>query len=1161
MVRRLFQVFLIFLMLLIVCQAEGQSSRVPVGSAKYKYFQIPGRVKQDKGDPSGAVVRLIDLDSKQIEKSMAVPSSGKFDLELSYFKEYKISISKEGYYDKEINVSTVIPRDVWEKDSIFPPFYIVVTLYKKVQGAKLSFEGKPIGKVTYSPNGTLDNFDSDVLIDDQAIQDEIDTALKNIDDKDFNQKMAEALEAEKKNDLSMAYSLYSVASKIKPSDKFVKEKLKELASDLKNLGNEAKIQAEYDRFIALGDANVNSLKYNDAIQFYKGALKVKPNDPVAVSKIANAEKQLALANEKAKKDAEFNRLIAAGDANINQSKYSDAISSFKQALEIRPGDSIALARIADAEKQLAMAGDRSKNDAEFNRLIAAGDANVNQSKYSDAISSFRQALEIRPDDSIALARIADAEKQLAMAGNRARKDAEFNRLIAAGDANVGQSKYAEAIIIFKSALDIKPNDSIALARIAEAEKQLALAGDKAKKDAEFSRLIAAGDVNVSQSKFAEAIISFKSALDIKPNDSIALARIAEAEKQLALAGDKAKKDAEFIRLIAAGDANVGQSKYAEAIINFKSALDIKPNDSVALARLAEAENQLALAGDKAKKDAEFIRLIAAGDANVGQSKYTEAITNFKSALDIKPNDSVALARLSEAEKQLALAGDKAKKDAEFSRLIAAGDANVGQSKFAEAIISFKSALDIKPNDSVAMARLADAEKQLALAGDKAKKDAEFNRLIAAGDANITQSKYVEALTLYKSALLLKSNEVVKAKITETERQILLAETERARQESEKQAIALKQQKYKEAIDKANQLFTTKNYPESKQFYLQALSIDQVPVYPTERIREIDKIVAQMQSDKLANDQETAKTKLYNDAINQGGTYFAAKLYSEAISAYKEAQKIKPAEILPAQKINEIQLIIDGLASKALADQKFASEQNLGSNEKSYLDKLKIAEENYKKSQWTVARFYYIEALKFKQADSYAINKVDECDKMIDAGITDEKMQDYKNKISKADAEMKAKNYSSARFYYRSASDILKWEAYPKEQLNEIDRIVAEKLNESDQKLFTENLNKADEAFNRQEYPVARFYYNKAGEISQSDHVASRLKEVESIVNGSEAKKTDANYIDFIKKGDEAVKQNNSSIARFYYQKALALKPNESYPREEIKKMDSGVVNP
>ncbi len=920
MVRRLFQVFIVFSMLLIVIQVEGQSSRVPVGASKLKYFQIPGRVKLEKGDPSGAVVRLIDLDSKQIEKSLAIPSSGKFDLELTFFKEYKIAISKEGYYDKEINVSTVIPSDVWEKDSIFPPFYIVVTLYKKVPGVKLSFEGKSIGNVSYSPNGTLDNFDSNVLIDDKVIQDEIETALNNIDDKDFNQKMAEALEAEKKNDLSTAYSLYSVASKIKPSDKFVKEKLKELASDLKNLGNEAKIQAEYDRFMALGDANVNSLKYVDAIQYYKGALKVKSNDAVAVSKIADAEKLLALAGEKAKKDAEFNRLITSGDANVNQSKYADAILSFKQALDVRPGDTIALARIADAERQLALSGDKAKQEAEFNRLIAAG------------------------------------------------------------------------------------------------------------------------------------------------------------------------------------DANVGQSKYSEAILNFKSALNIKPNDSVALVRLANAEKQLALAGDKAKQEAEFNRLIAAGDANVGQSKYSEAILNFKSALGVKPNDSIA------------------------------------------------------------MAKLAEAERQLALAGDKAKQEAEFNRLFATGDANFGLSKYAEALTFYKSALKLKSNEIVVAKIAETERLLQFAEAERARRESENQSLAIKQQKYKVAIDKANQLFNAKNFPESRQFYQQALSVDPVPVYPAERIREIDKIVAQIQSDALANDQETAKGRLYNDAMSRGGTYFTEKLYSDAISAYKEAQKIKPDEILPPQKIKEIQFIIDGLAAKALEDQKFATDKNLNSNEKFYLDKIKIADESFKKSQWSVARFYYIEALKFKQADNYSLDKVDACDKMIDSGITDEKMQDYKNRILRADAEMKAKNYSSARFYYRSASDILKWEAYPKDQLKEIDRLVAEKLNESDQKLFAENQSKADEAFNRQEYPVARFYYNKAIELSQSDHVASRLKEIESIVNGSEAKKIEASYADFIKKGDEAVKQKNSSIARFYYQKAMALKPNESYPKEELQKIDSGVIN-
>ena len=920
MIRHLFRIFLFFTLLLVVFQVEGQSKRVPAGIAKYKYFQIPGRIKLEKGDPSGAVVRLIDLDSKQIEKSMAIPSSGKFDLELSFFKEYKISISKEGYYEKEINVSTVIPRDVWEKDSIFPPFFIVITLYKKVPDTKLSFEGKLIGKVSYSPNGTLDNFDSNVLIDDKTIQDEIDNALKNIDDKDFNLKMAEALDAEKKNDLSAAYSLYSVASKIKPSDKFVKEKLKELASDLKNLGNEAKIQAEFDRLIALGDANVNSLRYSDAIQYFKGALKIKPNDPVAVSKIAEAEKQLALAADKARKDAEFNRLIIDGDANVNHSKYAEAIGSFKQALVIKPGDSIALARIADAERQLGMAGDKAKKDADYNRLISTG------------------------------------------------------------------------------------------------------------------------------------------------------------------------------------------------------------------------------------------------DANIGQFKYSEAIANFKSALEIKPNDSIALARIVEAEKQLALNVDKAKKDAEFNRLIASGDANVSQSKFVEAIANFKSALEVKPNDSVAIARIADAEKQLALNIDKAKKDAEFNRLIASGDASVSQLKYSEALTSYKSALKLKNDDIVIAKITETERLLQLVEAERIRQDSEKQAMALKQQKYKDAIDKANKLFTSKNFPESKQFYQQALTIDPLPVYPAERIREIDKIMAQMKADALARNQENAQEKLYNDAMNKGGANFNSKLYTEAISAYTEAQKIKPNEILPSQKIKEIQLIIDGLAAKTLEDQKSVSDKNRSNNEKLYVEKVKIADENYKKSQWSVARFYYIDALKSKPNDNYSLDKLDACDKMIDSGITADKMQDYKNKIAKADAEMKAKNISSARFYYRSASDILKWETYPKQQLDEIDRIVAEKLNESDQKLFAENQNKADEAFNRKEYPVARFYYNKAIGISTSDHITSRLKEIESIVNGSEDRKNDAAYIDLIKKGDEAVKQKNTLIARFYYQKAIALKPNENYPKDEIQKIDSGSIN-
>ena len=449
-----------------------------------------------------------------------------------------------------------------------------------------------------------------------------------------------------------------------------------------------------------------------------------------------------------------------------------------------------------------------------------------------------------------------------------------------------------------------------------------------------------------------------------------------------------------------------------------------------------------------------------------------------------------------------------------------GDESVKQSKFADGIISFKSALTIRPGDSVALARIADAEKLLALAGEKAKQDAEKQLALAREKAKAEADKLLA----------------------------LAAEKERKDAEfKESEKIRL----YQEIIKVADEGFRTKNWNLALLNYAKSLTIRPDEVYPKNKIEEVKTIMA----------SEAAVLKAFNGAVAQGASYFSAKQYAEAITAYREAQKIIPSEVLPPRKIMEIQAIMDALAAKVLADQKSDEENKLSKEEKLYLEKIKIADENFKNLQWSVARFYYVEALKIKQNDNYSLEKVGACDKMIDSGMTAEKLQEYKNKITSGDDQMKAKNYVSARFYYRGASDILAWEAYPKKQLNEIDSIVAKNLNLSDQKVFSENLIKGDDAFLRKEYATARFFYNKAIEISQNDHVASRLTEIESILNGSETTKIDADYAYYIKKGDEARNQKNSAIARFYFQKANSLKPDENYPKQELGKINSGSSNP
>ena len=749
------QVKLLVILLLISLGSDAQKNS---GT-----FHISGRVRVDNAEPTGSVVSLTNLTSKTTENSATVSVTGKFEFDLNYFTEYRLTVVREGYYTKDIEVNTMIPSQVWAKDSIFPPFLMVVTIYKKVPNVTLSFEGKVVGKIGYSPRGKLDNFDSAIFIDDRDIRREIDQAIKAHEDELFNQKMAEAVEFEKKNQIREAIHAYEEALALRKNDQFIKPKLKELTSDLKNIEKDELLEAEFNKLLTTGDENISKLKYPEAIDNFKAALSIKPGNQVASDKLTNAEQLLAKVNaDKAKLEAEFNRLLAVGDENVTNQKYPEGITNFKDALKIKPSDSVATAKLANAEQLLAKVNaDKAKLEAEFNRLLAAGDENVSGQKYPEAIDNFKGALTLKAGDKIATAKLTNAEQLLAKVNaDKAKLEAEFNRLLATGDNNVSGQKYPEAIENFKGALTLKAGDKIATAKLANAEQLLAkVNADKAKLEAEFSRLLAAGDENVSGQKYPEAIDNFKGALALKAGDKIATAKLTNAEQLLAkVNADKAKLEAEFNRLLAAGDENVSGQKYPEAIDNFKGALALKAGDKIATAKLANAEQLLAkVNADKAKLEAEFNRLLATGDNNVSGQKYPEAIENFKGALALKAGDKIATAKLANAEQLLAkVNADKAKLEAEFNRLLAAGDENVSGQKYPEAIENFKGALALKAGDKIATAKLANAEQLLAkVNADKAKLEAEFNRLLATGDNNVSGQKYPEAIENFKGALALK----------------------------------------------------------------------------------------------------------------------------------------------------------------------------------------------------------------------------------------------------------------------------------------------------------------------------------------------------------------------------------------------------------------------
>jgi hypothetical protein len=222
----------------------------------------------------------------------------------------------------------------------------------------------------------------------------------------------------------------------------------------------------------------------------------------------------------------------------------------------------------------------------------------------------------------------------------------------------------------------------------------------------------------------------------------------------------------------------------------------------------------------------------------------------------------------------------------------------------------------------------------------------------------------------------------------------------------------------------------------------------------------------------------------------------------------------------------------------------------------YQKQIAEADQAFKRGEWAGARFYYFEALKEKPGDTYAGAQVNECDELIAAHITADMQQKYLVFLSNGDIGFLDENYASARLNYRKALNIKPWEKYPRRKLEAIDRAMKNWKSDEERRKFTDAIEKADDAFDKGEYAVARFYYRQAAGIKADTVADERLQEIASIIAGVRQSSIDNQYNEEVRKADAAFHQKNRTVARFYYQKAIQLKPNEAYPKDQLKKLQA-----
>ncbi len=568
----------------------------------------------------------------------------------------------------------------------------------------------------------------------------------------------------------------------------------------------------------------------------------------------------------------FQSLMSSGDKEYAKKEYIKAKTYYQQALRLKPKDATAKSKLNNT---LLKIKEENKKEETFFEYIDNADSYYANSELEKALEEYNKALKIFPKDEYATNK--KAEITTILKDEKDKLDS-FNAMITLGDKLLSSEKYAEAVMQYESALAVYPNNSLAKTKYQDAKNKKEAYDLKV---SEFERLQSQGRDFTLRKKYTEAIAAYEQALQIFPKETEISDIIKELQTKKNIADNYNAK-------ITEADALYEDQSYKDAKSAYQAALTVIPDDSYALgmiARIDEIVNSpeyLKIQNDKAKLDNDFAGFMNKGENAEGVKNYELALSYYVKALELKPNNAEALAKKKNAEdmilyleqqrkEQERLAAIEAEKQrkAQIQTLIATGNQQIADKKYAEAEQSFNQVLAIDPNNATA------TEKLGVIAGFyeeiQRQKQENYNQAMSEGSYAMDSRNFAEAINQFNIALTYKPGDEAATQ------QLTLA------QQNENMRLAALENEYNGYITKGDAQLQTKNYDKAIEFYTKAMQVNPSNPYPGNKIREIgeilkaNKLVELVSSATTINSSDTKRYEFTSvDAASRRGNYLLIK---------------------------------------------------------------------------------------------------------------------------------------------------------------------------------------------------------------------------------------------------------------------------------------------
>jgi tetratricopeptide (TPR) repeat protein len=859
----------------------------------------------------------------------------------------------------------------------------------------------------------------------------------------YNEKVsfADGLLAEQSYD--NAILAYDEALKMMPGQEYPQEqidKIRRIQSD------ELENMARYSTLIHQGDALFADEKFAEAMQQYEEASALYPERQEAIDKITASNARLS---EITAQQSDYDKAISEAEMYHTRKDYENELLSYQKASVLKPVEALPQIKIRELNEFLR------KYEA-YNKFVSEGDDLYISQEFAEAKIRYERALEILPDENYPKEIISKIH--MALTEKTEKNKAAYDEAIDKADALFRQEDYDAAMLTYSDALRFWPDGEHAKARMGSISEIMALR--KAQEEA-YTNSITLADKLFADEDYTGAKAEYRKAIGINPFEQYPKVRIDEIDMILTEIQNKLEQ---YESIIQGADKLFNVGDYAESRIQYLKAMEILVDRTYPEDQIRMIDEILGL--ENATRDA-YLAAIARGDEHFAKREWEDAKTDYVEASDLITEEQYPKDKITEINRMLA--NLKAEQETYKLAMIAA-DQLFTEKDYAAALLEYRKAADIFQAEEYPRQKIDEIDGILTGIEQQRMLDENYANAINTADGHFNSGEFTLAKTEFEKASGLKAGEEYpKDKIAEIDG--ILAEQAR------KQEI---EDNYNAAIASADEFFLDEQYEEAKTAYQEALTAKPEDAYASEKVIEIDKILAE--TSRLQGIEDG-----YNEAIKTADASFTTGDYNSAKDAYSAALEIKANESYPQQKITEI----DGILTE-IARQKKAIDDG-------YALAILEADEYLDRGAYLEALQEYENATGIKPDERYPKDKIAEINAKL-SELEGERKKAYDAAIAQADSYFDLGNYRSAKASYQTAVNIKPDDKYARDRLDEVSTLYMIEL-ETLKVDYRKYIADADNYFKEKIYDGAIENYRIAARIlPDEDYPGKMIARITKIIN-------------------------------------------------------------